>query len=95
MVDSKKDTDKRNECMFEAIIDDMPVIKAVASATTCPRCSAKFVCNAANIEQCQCWGVELGSRELEYLKSQGVSEQYVGCLCRSCLLEIQKDVALL
>jgi hypothetical protein len=82
----KKDTDKK-------IADQKEVPKLEATATTCPRCSARFVCNAANIQQCQCWGVGLGFEAFSYLKQQGFNAQQVGCLCRNCLLEIQREVA--
>jgi hypothetical protein len=81
----KKDTDKK-------IADQKKVSQLAVSATRCPRCSADFVCNAANIQQCQCWGVGLGSEALIYLKQQGFSAQQTGCLCRNCLLEIQREV---
>jgi hypothetical protein len=77
----KKDTDKKIEAVLKV------------SATTCPRCSTDFVCNAADIKQCQCWGVGLGPDEFAYLKKQGFSAEQTGCLCRNCLLEIQREVA--
>lgn len=58
----------------------------------CPRCLRSFTCNAANIKQCQCWGVGLGQREYDYLRSHGYSAEQTGCLCRNCLLEIQNLV---
>jgi hypothetical protein len=78
MVDSEKDLEK---CQGE----DLKV-----AVTACPRCFAEFLCNAANIQQCQCWGVGLGASEFAYLKSHGFSAQQTGCLCRACLLEIVK-----
>jgi hypothetical protein len=78
----KKDTDKK-------VADQKKVAKLEVTATQCPRCSADFVCNAANIQQCQCWGVELSIEALTYLKQQGFSAQQTGCLCRNCLLEIK------
>lgn len=83
MVDSKKDTDKNNQAELGAELK--------VSATTCPRCSANFVCNAANIQQCQCWGVGLGADDFAYLKQQGFSAEQSGCLCRNCLLEMQRE----
>jgi hypothetical protein len=80
----KKDTDNK-------IADQKEVTKLEVSATKCPRCSASFVCNAANIQQCQCWGVVLGVEALTYFKQQGFSAQQTGCLCRNCLLEIQRE----
>ncbi len=80
MADFQKDLEKRQR-------DDLKV-----AVTSCPRCFAEFLCNAANIQQCQCWGVVLGRTELAYLQSQGFSGEQVGCLCRKCLLEL-KDKA--
>ncbi|MFT6190379.1 MAG: hypothetical protein ACJARQ_001865 [Oleispira sp.] len=80
MVDSQKDLEKRKE-------SDLKV-----AVTTCPRCFADFLCNAANIQQCQCWGVGLGEKEFSYLKSQGFSATQTGCLCRDCLESIKKRV---
>ena len=80
MVDSEKDLEKRQEGELKVAV------------TACPRCFAEFLCNAANIQQCQCWGVGLGASEFAYLKSQGFSAQQTGCLCRKCLLEIKDEV---
>jgi hypothetical protein len=82
----KKDTDKKSSDRKQAAM-------LTVSAITCPRCSASFVCNAANIQQCQCWGVGLGADDFAYLKQQGFSAEQTGCLCRNCLLEIQREVA--
>jgi hypothetical protein len=81
----KKDTDKK-------IADQKKVSKLEVTPTTCPRCSVNFVCNAANIQQCQCWGVGLDSEAIIYLKQRGFNVLQVGCLCRKCLFEIQKEV---
>ena len=59
----------------------------------CPRCGGVFTCNAADIKQCQCWGVGLKEDDFAYLKGQGFSAEQTGCLCRDCLLQIQKEVA--
>ncbi|MEH6447134.1 MAG: cysteine-rich CWC family protein [Oleispira sp.] len=81
MAESKKEADKEHDSVLKV------------SATTCPRCSEDFVCNAADIKQCQCWGVGPGPDEFAYLKQQGFSAAQTGCLCRNCLLEIQREVA--
>ena len=74
MVGFKKDTDK----------------KALKVADTqCPRCKAAFICNAADIKQCQCYGISLQAKELDFLQQQGFDAEQAGCLCRKCLLEIQ------
>jgi hypothetical protein len=80
MADVQKDLEKRKD-------SDLKV-----AVTTCPRCFTDFLCNAANIQQCQCWGVELGSNEFSYLQAQGFSAQQVGCLCRQCLEVIKQEV---
>jgi hypothetical protein len=58
----------------------------------CPRCHKAFTCNAADIQQCQCWGVGLGADDFAYLRRKGFSAEQTGCLCRNCLLEIQIEV---
>ena len=99
MVDSKKDPDK-NTYNASANVNTVNSYKnmdivgesndgLVVNPTICPRCSTGFICNAADIEQCQCWGVKLGMAEFEYLQQQGFSLNEVGCLCRNCLLEIK------
>lgn len=80
MVDSKKDT----------VIEHKGSLKV--SKTTCPRCLADFVCNAANIEQCQCYGVDLQVEDIAYLRSLGFSAEQSGCLCRNCLFEVKETV---
>ena len=83
----KKDTDKKNT-------EQKKGTALTVSATICPRCSADFLCNTADIKQCQCWGIGLGPDEFAYLKQQGFSAEQAGCLCRNCLLEIQREVAI-
>lgn len=80
MVEYQKDIEKHQN-------GDLKV-----AVTTCPRCFAEFLCNSANIQQCQCWGVELGPREFSYLESHGFNAQKAGCLCRKCLEEIREEV---
>ncbi|MBL4799877.1 MAG: cysteine-rich CWC family protein [Oleispira sp.] len=70
----------------------MPVSKLKVADIDCPRCHKGFTCNAADIKQCQCWGVELGVDDFSYLQQQGFSALQTGCLCRDCLLEIQIEV---
>jgi len=83
----KKDTDKKNTGQKKSAA-------LTVSATICPRCRADFLCNAGDIKQCQCWGIGLGPDDFAYLKQQGFSAEQTGCLCRNCLLEIQREVAL-
>lgn len=80
MADPQKDIEKTAE-------SDLKI-----AVTTCPRCFEEFLCNAANIQQCQCWGVGLGPKAFFYLKSLGFSAEQTGCLCRDCLLAIKKEV---
>lgn len=80
MVGSKKDT----------VIEHKGTLKV--SMTTCPSCLADFVCNAANIEQCQCYGVNLQAEDIAYLRESGFSAEQSGCLCRNCLLAVKEAV---
>lgn len=95
MGDSKKDTDKKNMDSKYKKMSGEGVSNAAltAIATICPRCSSSFLCNASDIENCQCWGVKLGLAEFDYLKQQGFSVNEVGCFCRDCLLEIKTKIS--
>jgi hypothetical protein len=50
----------------------------------CPRCGGSFACGAAGPEPCACAAVVL-SAELQ----ARLRQQFVGCLCMSCLQELQ------
>ena len=80
MVDSKKDTVKEHKGTLKV------------SAATCPRCLVDFVCNAADIKQCQCYGVNLQVEDISYLRKHGFSAEQSGCLCRNCLLAVKEAV---
>ncbi len=81
MVDSKKDTVKEHKGTLKV------------SAISCPRCFSDFICNAADIKHCQCYGVSLQTADFAYLRQKGFTAEETGCLCRNCLLEIQREVA--
>lgn len=55
----------------------------------CERCQSPFECKANSFTKCQCVKVQLTLNETQY-----VSEQYDGCLCAGCLLELQKEYRL-
>ncbi len=52
----------------------------------CERCQERIECKANNFTQCQCTRVVLNLNEVQY-----VSENYEGCLCASCLSELQQE----
>lgn len=52
----------------------------------CSRCKAVFECNTGNVEQCQCYTIQLTAKESEYL-----AKQYKDCLCPNCLKEIREQ----
>jgi hypothetical protein len=52
----------------------------------CERCRAPFECKANSYTKCQCTTVQLTLNETQY-----ISEQYDGCLCADCLIELQKE----
>jgi hypothetical protein len=93
MVDSKKDTDKNKPVQENDPKDNIEAVVIEATSTICPRCSGEFLCNSADIEHCQCWGVELGTDDFNYLIQLGFCAEEAGCLCRKCLLEIKKAVS--
>ena len=54
----------------------------------CPRCGQAFECKAGTIMQCQCYGVLLTGWQRARMEGQ-----YADCLCRDCLLAIQREAA--
>lgn len=55
----------------------------------CGHCGKTFICNAADIKNCHCYGVEL-SKAAAALAQQA----YPNCLCNACLKEfVQKEQA--
>ena len=54
----------------------------------CPRCHQLFLCNKNDITACQCHQITLSAEQLKMIEIN-----YHGCLCISCLLQLQKDTA--
>ncbi|MFC5282138.1 cysteine-rich CWC family protein [Pedobacter alpinus] len=52
----------------------------------CERCGIKVECKANNYTQCQCSTVKLNLNEVQY-----ISENYDGCMCANCLIELQQE----
>jgi hypothetical protein len=52
----------------------------------CDRCSTSIECKANSYTKCQCSIVQLNLNEVQY-----ISENYEGCMCAKCLLELQKE----
>jgi hypothetical protein len=52
---------------------------------TCPRCNGIFECRVNDIVNCQCQGIIIGGDVWEF-----ISNLYSNCLCKNCLLEINK-----
>mgnify|MGYP000064086020 CR=1 FL=1 len=88
----KKHRDKKTVARKEGGNHIRQVEPLTVADVECPRCQSRFHCNAANIEQCQCWGVGLESQDFAYLQQLGFSAEETGCLCRNCLLDIKKQV---
>jgi Cysteine-rich CWC len=59
------------------------------SEARCPRCGGDFHCGAADPSTpCACKAVALNARTLAALR-----ERYAGCLCMTCLREIQRGAS--
>jgi hypothetical protein len=56
---------------------------------TCPRCRNQFECKPGSITQCQCFEVLLTAEQRTFLE-----QRYTDCLCKNCLLQIQKEFEL-
>ena len=53
---------------------------------SCERCGGKIECKANNYTQCQCSKVQLNLNEVQY-----ISENYEGCMCTTCLEDLQQE----
>ena len=53
---------------------------------SCDRCNARIECKANSYTKCQCSVVQLTINEVQY-----ISENYEGCMCASCLLDLQSE----
>jgi hypothetical protein len=51
----------------------------------CGICNAKFICNANDIANCQCYGIKLTAANTKYL-----AEKNLDCVCKNCLVELSK-----
>ncbi|MGV3703815.1 MAG: cysteine-rich CWC family protein [Arcticibacter sp.] len=49
----------------------------------CERCAVQIECRSNSYTRCQCSAVQLTPDEIEF-----IGENYDGCLCASCLLEL-------
>lgn len=59
-----------------------------AAADTCPRCGSMFHCGVNDVVPCPCTRIALDATALAQLR-----DGYRGCLCESCLLEVQRKGA--
>jgi hypothetical protein len=55
----------------------------------CPRCKQVFECKKGSITQCQCSGLQLDEKALDYIE-----RKYNDCLCLNCLKEINHDLCI-
>ncbi|WP_345103366.1 cysteine-rich CWC family protein [Mucilaginibacter panaciglaebae] len=53
---------------------------------SCDRCGDRIECKANSYTKCQCSVVPLTINEVQY-----ISENYDGCMCAKCLLELQGE----
>ena len=53
---------------------------------SCDRCGARIECKANSYTKCQCSEVQLTINEVQY-----ISENYEGCMCANCLLDLQSE----
>ncbi len=54
--------------------------------SACPRCKQLFICNAADIENCQCNEVKLSDAQRGY-----ITGLFAGCLCAKCMKELAAE----
>ncbi|WP_299585094.1 cysteine-rich CWC family protein [Mucilaginibacter sp.] len=56
----------------------------------CERCGCSIECKANAYTKCQCSVVQLNLNEVQY-----IAENYEGCMCAACLLELQEEYRLM
>jgi hypothetical protein len=52
----------------------------------CERCGTGIECKANSFTKCQCAAVQLNLNEVQF-----IAENYEGCMCAKCLLELQEE----
>ena len=52
----------------------------------CERCGTVMECKANAFTKCQCSKVQLNLNEMQY-----ISENYEGCMCAACLMELKLE----
>lgn len=52
----------------------------------CDRCGDSIECKANSFTKCQCSVVQLNLNEVQY-----IAENYEGCMCAKCLVELQEE----
>ena len=62
----------------------MPAEMDPGMNSTCPRCDAGFHCGVNDKQPCDCSTLRLDPAALQALR-----ERYSGCVCLSCLLQLQ------
>ncbi len=55
----------------------------------CERCGKSMECKANAFTKCQCSKVPLNLNEVQY-----ISENYEGCMCAGCLVELKEEYRL-
>ncbi len=55
----------------------------------CERCGASMECKANAFTKCQCSTVPLNLNEVQY-----ISENYEGCMCAGCLVQLKEEFRL-
>ena len=61
-------------------------MQEIVNQIVCKSCAATFHCNSKNIEQCDCFNIQLTKQELEY-----ISTKYSNCICNDCLLKLKDE----
>lgn len=64
----------------------MMVDSPASGNSSCPRCKQIFICNAGDIENCQCSEVKLNDAQRVY-----VTGLFEGCLCAKCMKELAAE----
>jgi hypothetical protein len=54
----------------------------------CPSCGRAFECRVDDIEQCQCYGIQLQPET-----RLAIANRFSSCLCSRCLLDMEEQIS--
>ena len=64
----------------------LPAIVSKHELKPCPNCGKIFECKVGDMARCQCFGIQLNDKAVNFIE-----KKYGDCLCRNCLIFLNND----